>query len=372
MITSLASKTSQTARALILSLVISTAVFLVMASYLLLAVPSEVSTFFAQIGFSQPLSPTTVSRAVRAVAYKGSLFLAAMVARKTIDLNQNSLGTDSFDSSNPGTSTNGQYDPTKAGDKGDVAANEGILSFAGVGNANIYGAFRTGPGASVAIGSHGAIGTHDWQSTHEGIQDGYYRQDANFTFPETQLPYNSGLPPTSGTIVTTSGGVMNTNYYDHILYSANYYTTSLSGNTIVLGAATLVLPNGLNMSSTDTFTIGNHASISVYSGGTSCTIYSSGVVNQPGYAANFIVYCTPNVTSLTLNGNSGFTGVVVAPEADATMNGSGKTISDFVGCLIANSVTLNGTFHFHYDEALANLKANSRYLIVSWGEIPKY
>ena len=39
------------------------------------------------------------------------------------------------------------------------------------------------------------MGTHAWASQgNTGFQDGYVLQDANFTFPETSLPYSSGLP----------------------------------------------------------------------------------------------------------------------------------------------------------------------------------
>jgi hypothetical protein len=293
-----------------------------------------------------------------------------VVAKRTIDLNGNSMATDSFDSSNPNASTNGQYDQAKAGDKGDVTTNGGIVNASKDSNANIYGKVHTGPDGSLDLGPNGGIGAHVWRATHNGIEDGYCLQDSNFTFPKTTLPFSSGLTPSSGAIVTTGGGVTTTNYYDHILYSANYYVPTLSGNTIVLGSATLVLPNGLNMSSTDTFTIGQSASLSVYAGGTSCTIYANGVTNQSGYAASFILYCTPSVTSLTLNGNGGFTGVIVAPSADISMNASDKSIIDFIGCLMGNSMKMNGIFHFHYDEALANLKTNNRYLITSWEELP--
>jgi hypothetical protein len=508
------------------------------------------SGFFAQIGFSQPSSTPTVSRAVKVGAYKGGLFLASMVAKKGIDLNGNGIATDSFDSSDPRYSTNGQYDPSKVKDNGDVATNEGIVNSAiDVGNANIYGHAHTGPGGGVVLGPNGAIGSHAWQASNSGVEPGWFLQDSNFTFPDTTAPYTSGLTPTSGNLVVTSlnitsnsitastppantpwGGVstnitsvntvtsypnpvptglttnttmvtsanypspapsglvtntttvntsslpspipagtttntimvngsstlpspipsgtttnivttfttdknypadgtyygtpvksngkwdynlitgytynypttsysyptytytyptytyniptysytynqyttntvITTNYYDYILNTGDYYATSLSGKTMVLGTARLVLPNGLNMGSTDTFTIGQNGSICVYSGGTSCTVYGNGVINQPGYAANFILYCANSVTSFALNGNAGITGVVIAPNVDLRMNGGGNNIIDFIGCLMVNSATMNGHYHFHYDEALNKILGNGRYLITSWDEV---
>ena len=91
-------------------------------------------------------------------------------------------------------------------------------------------------------------------------------------------------------------------------------------------------------------------------------------MNQSGYAANLIAYATPTVTSFTLNGNGTFIGVLVAPEANTTMNGSGNTVYDFIGCLLINSVKMNGHFNFHYDEASAFGANGAGYAAASWKE----
>ena len=69
--------------------------------------------------------------------------------------------------------------------------------------------------------------------------------------------------------------------------------------------------------------------------------------------------------------NAAFVGVVVAPNADVQLNGSGDPThpTDFIGCLMANTVTMNGHFNFHYDEALGGNPAFGRFLITSWNEI---
>ena len=105
-------------------------------------------------------------------------------------------------------------------------------------------------------------------------------------------------------------------------------------------------------------------------GGTSSTIGGNGVVNNGGLASNFMLCCAPSVKSFTLNGNGEFIGVLVGPEATLTMNGGGKANNDFVGALMMSSVSLNGHFSFHYDEALVRTPANGRMLVTSWDEIP--
>jgi len=185
--------------------------------------------------------------------------------------------------------------------------------------------------------------------------------------------------------------VYSTNSYDHILWGAtdgstmDYAANSLSGQTIIIGDnVVLALPNGLNMSGSDCITLMPFANVSgtpanapaganvtVFSGGTSCAIGGNGVINQPGYPIDFLLFCAPTVTSFSLSGNGGFTGVLVAPTVDLTLNGGGSSsVTDFTGCAMVNSATLNGHFHFHYDECLQNYKNNPRYLITAWNEIP--
>jgi hypothetical protein len=422
-----------------------------------------------------PRSLAATCRAVRVIASRGSLFKGALAAKQTIDLKGNNPLIDSYNSSDPTKSTNGQYDQTKAGDAGNILTDEGITNSMNVGNANIYGKVNTGPGGAVGIGPNGAIGAHSWQTGNSGIESGWLSQDANFTFPDVTLPFSSGLTPASGNIVTTSttvttntltsttypsptptGGVTTnivssttvstypspvpyglttnvttwntnsskypspdpgnvttittvdknghistiyvwptctytypnlsftyslfstntgytTNFYNNILYSGDYYSTSLSGSTIVLGTARLVLPNGLNMGGQDSLTVATGAGLSLYCGGTSVGLSGNAVFNQTGLPANFVVYCTPTVTSLTLSGNAAFEGVLVAPSADVNLKGGGTSASptDFDGAVMANTITLNGHFNIHYDEALNNLKLNipSRFLVTFWTEI---
>jgi hypothetical protein len=153
---------------------------------------------FAALGVN---TSETISRKVRVRCSRGSLFLRALAAKNEINMNGNNILTDSFDSSNPLYSNLGKYDPNKVKDKGDVASNDSIKNAINVGNANIYGHVATGPGGTVAIGSNGGVGSHEWQAANgSGFQPGWITHDSNFTFPDTSIPYASGLTPTSGWI----------------------------------------------------------------------------------------------------------------------------------------------------------------------------
>lgn len=418
------------------------------------------AAFFAAGGVST--GPTTVTRAVLVNCSKTSLFLAPLVAKKSINLNGNNISTDSYASCDPARSVNGQYVPGfYSGDRGDVASNQGLIDTISGGNANIYGVAHTGTNTSgqptVNAGPNGAVGSHTWQASHTGLEPGWVLEDANFTFPDTTFPSSGGfLTSTGGVLIVSSNlvtssydtnlvalGATTTNYstiyvtkdtypapgtyigtpvksgskynyyqitgilnFTHTLYSTNvvystnnydnifwgsqdgstasYVANSLSGQTMVIGPnVVLALPNGLNMGGSDGFTIMPFANIlgtpvtapaganvAVYSGGSSAKIDGNGVMNQPGYPADFIMYCAPTVTTFSLGGNGGFCGVLVAPTVDLTLNGGGSNPIDFIGCAMVNSAKLNGHFQFHYDECLANTLNNPRYLITAWNEIP--
>lgn len=143
----------------------------------------------------------------------------ALAARAMIDLNDKDLTVDSFDSSDPTKSTNGQYDPVKyKGDKGDVMVGPmgvpgGIVNSLSAfgGSAKIYGHAHTGPGSQAAvlqIGPQGYCGAHADELTvgTGNVDPGWWLPDANFEFWTTAFPnttgYQSSIP--SGFLMISS------------------------------------------------------------------------------------------------------------------------------------------------------------------------
>ena len=85
--------------------------------------------FLAAAGETVTAKSGLISRAVRVRYAQGGLFLAAMVAKHKIDLKGNGVLADSFDSGDLWKSNFGQYDAAVfAGDNGDVASNDGVVS----------------------------------------------------------------------------------------------------------------------------------------------------------------------------------------------------------------------------------------------------
>jgi len=218
-----------------------------------------------------------------------------------------------------------------------------------------------------ADGTYQGNVTTNYNSSGKKITGYTYNYISSYVYTVTTYRYPTGETYTYYLVNTTT--TYSTNHYDNILYSGDYYATSLSGSTIVLGTARLVLPNGISMSGSDTLIVSGGAKLEVYAGGTSVSLEGNGVINQDGLAQSFILYCTPSVTSVSVGGNGTFTGVIVAPEAHLHLHGSGNNTVDFTGAVVVKSVQMNGHFNFHYDEALGRLPANGRYLITQWDEI---
>ena len=343
-----------------------------------------------------------VGRGVRVTCAANYMFAKGLVARDSIDMHGNNIQTDSFDSGNPRYSTNGLYFAGLDNTNGNVAVNSSILNSLNVGNANILGTVSTGPNGSVAIGPNGVVGDFAWQASHVGIEPGFSRNDMNVSFPEVQVPFQGGTTPSGGTItvVKTNAAITSSQtfpaagtyanlttrlvttgpqtgrgtwydynavtstptYFDYILSTDNYTLANLSGAMYVSGNAVLYVTSSANLSG---IVIKPGASLKIYSAAPSVTLGG----NDNGIAANFRYYGLPANTSLTIGGNGDFTGTVYAPSAALTMNGGGNNTIDFMGASVTKSVTMNGHFNFHYDEALGRLSDGGTYVVTSWNEL---
>jgi hypothetical protein len=308
-----------------------------------------------------------LARGVRVVAGKSALFVKGMVAKGQIDINGNNVESDSFDSADPLHSTGGQYDSSKRKDNGDVATNSGLINSLSVGNANVYGKVSTGPGGSISIGPNGSVGDAGWHAAGStGIQPGASTDDMNVDFPDVDPPFTGGA-------WTPSGGIWGGTSYTYVIGSGNWMMSNLSLNSsknmIITGNAVLYVTGDISLSGNASIEVAPGASLKLYGGGSSTSLGGNGIINNSGNATNFIYYGLPSNTSLSFTGNGTFNGVIYAPYADFTMNGGGSGSEDFIGASITKSVTMNGHFHFHYDEALSKFGSDGGYVVTSWNEM---
>ena len=315
-----------------------------------------------------PLSTNAyISRSAVVTTVRDGMFMKAMVAKGTINMNGNNIRTDSFDSGNTNYSSNGQYVASKARDNGDVATNSGLANSLNVGNANVFGRVATGPGGSISIGSNGAVGSAAWQNAgNKGIQTGWSASDMNVSFPDVTVPFTGGYSsPTSGTVSSVS--------YTYVLNSGNYQLSSLSlsgqNKVLVQGDAVLYVTGNLSMAGQSQIIIRTNASLKLYVGGASASIGGKGIANEAGNATKFSYWGLPTNTSLSFSGNAGFMGSVYAPSASFSLSGGGNNQLDFIGSSVTSTVTFNGHFSFHYDELLGRTGASRGYIVTSWNEI---
>ena len=128
---------------------------------------------FAAVGVGGASPLAAISRRLRVRTKMDPLFSVAMAAIYQIDLSGNNVATDSFDSGDPLYCNDGLYpygQLSKQKDAGDVVTDHTIINSLDVGNANIKGQVKTGPGGTISIGPNGSVGDKAWvEGNKKGI-----------------------------------------------------------------------------------------------------------------------------------------------------------------------------------------------------------
>jgi len=155
-------------------------------------------------------------------------------------------------------------------------------------------------------------------------------------------------------------------YYDIILGDGNYQLGTLSGSVLVKGNATLLVTDSISISGQGGIFINSGASLSLYVSAPTVSIGGQGVINNNASATSFYYFGMPTNTKISLSGNAQFTGGIYAPNADFTLGGGGNDLYDFVGSIVTRSMTLNGHYNMHYDEALEQSGPVRIYVVTTW------
>ena len=92
------------------------------------------------------VSAPQVSRRIEAIVRPVSSFTSAILSVGTLDLTNQNIVIDSYDSHDPTKSTNGLYDVAKRQENGDIATDGDIID---AGNAHIYGNVATNAGTVI-------------------------------------------------------------------------------------------------------------------------------------------------------------------------------------------------------------------------------
>ena len=324
-----------------------------------------------------PSAGRYIKRTVQVTTIGQGLYNMGLVAKRSIRMT-GTFNSDSFDSTKPELSTNGQYDSTKRNDKGDVVTNGSVPGAIDLnGTVLIYGSVATGPTGTVNIASSSSIGSEAWvDGGNTGIQSGHYAKDMNVNISDATLPYtNSGATPVGGNV----GGigipplVIGGTNYKYILEDGVDYrlsTLKMSGGDkmLVRGKARLVVDKDVDMAGGAFIQIATNASLELYVVKESVALGGGGIVNLSGNAANFSLFGLPGVKEVKISGGGTLLGTIYAPQADLKLAGGGSDPLDFIGAAVVSTATGVGSFNFHYDESLRNRNPKNL-VIASWKEI---
>jgi hypothetical protein len=252
----------------------------------------------------------------------------AVAASGNINFNGSGIVSDSFNSADPNFSTNGQYDSSKARTNGNVASGGGIID---LGNHVMNGSVYLGSTAGVTF------------TAGSQLQGSIY-PNQNFWFRDVILPSGIWLaaPVVNSTNLLTASG--------------NYLITNPGPIDVAAGTTVFLKITATNFTSTIQIHGGtmNSGTAYLYLTGNSAILSGNLASDASGAARNLWVFGLPSLTSLSLSSviSTNFTGVIYAPSANASIT-SGK-IKSLVGSFITSSLTLNGSFTFHFDEDLLN------------------
>ena len=312
---------------------------------------SNTPTIYATGCITAPLTSTVLMRTVRVTTQVLPLFNVALGAVGNINMNGNSMATDSWNSRKTNFNTGGFYDSNKTSTNGDVASQQGIVN---IGQHTINGNLYLGPTASYTSSTNQILGDLD--------------KNYNVNFPDARLPASAATAISP----SVNGGTnfLNSNGQTYYVNNDNKPIEVPAGITVTL----IVYAQTFNPT---TITLGggvtNPATLIVYDAPSS----SGGSVdlggNKTGGAIgatplNFIFYGLPNLSTINFHGTSDFIGAIYAPEADMTLGGGGHGTS-LKGAAICRTVTLNGHYDVHYDEALANWGPAKSFTANSWQEL---
>jgi hypothetical protein len=256
-------------------------------------------------------------------------------------------------------------------------ANATVASINGdvmLGSGTVYGYAKVGPDGTITGGTvRGLTGGDDAARRSN---------DFNATFPAPSLPtYNAAAVTTISSSVTgsTTYGA-GTGAVSQVINGKTYYVyVFTSGGNIDLHGNTRITTSGNVMfimqgkSGTDAINITGNQGV-VIPDGSSMEIYTDGNIKLAGNntentnaspSTMMIKGLNPTSQTITISGTADIKAIIDAPKAAVSLAG---TVS-FQGACIANTINMNGTPDFMFDEAAAAITAGNPYGISKWKEL---
>jgi hypothetical protein len=304
------------------------------------------------------ISAPQVSRRIEAIVKPVSSFNQAILGVGTVDLNNQNIVVDSYDSSDPTKSTNGLYDVAKRQENGDIATDGDVID---AGNAQIFGDVATNSGT--VVGAANVTGVE---------RDDFYQEPIPVGAP-TWTSYNSTVTTIATTTTLTASA---TSGASAARYELNTINLS-SGKTLTLAGDPSGTPTYIEIYVTGDISLSGSAQL-ILGPGVNAKIYFAGNVdisgngilnsdNQPSELQLYGIQPSTGTPHVNLGGNGQIVASVYAPNHDVTINGGG-TNGHVFGSVVGATVTMTGVTNLHYDEKLGSTGFINSYKIVSWFE----
>jgi hypothetical protein len=299
------------------------------------------------------------SRRVEAVLAPLSSFDQAIFSVGSLNLNNQNIVIDGYDSRDPNKSTNGLYDVTKRQNTGNIATDGDLIE---AGNAHIYGDVSTNSGTVTGIANITGVQRTD-----------FYQEPIPIAAPN--WPSITAMPSlVNGTATVSASSVQGASTSRYRLSSI-----SLSGNQTMTIAGNangstsyveIYVTGDISVTGNSQIILGNGVKAKIYFQG-NVDIAGQGMVNPSNQPADLLLYgiqptggVTPHVN---LGGNGQITTALYAPDYDVTVNGGG-TDGHVFGSIVGKTVNMTGVTNLHYDAALSTSGIINNYKIVSWVE----
>lgn len=342
------------------------------SSYTASATPSGSDIYIITSTGRVSLAGATIQRAIRVKVQKvgkSSPFKYGALSAGPVAIGGSS-SFDSFDSTDPAKSTNGQYDPAKAGANATlatlssaVAGKKTLAAFDASGAAVVKGNVAVAPGGQVVVsGSAKITGSITYDACQE-ISDVV----VPFSLPPTGI-INVGPWPNQAQTITVSGSqdmsVSNLSVTaggQLTFMGSGKIRIYVKGTTTVSGAGWIKIQPS---PSTADLKVEIYANDDV-------SISGSGMLNNTCRAANCAIWGTTNCTSVSMTGNAAYIGTIYAPQAAVGLTGSSFAAGVFLGA----SVTFGGNTPYHIDESLigdgssGSSSSGKPYRLLEWVEI---
>jgi hypothetical protein len=300
-----------------------------------------------------------ISRRIEAIVRPVSSFDQAIMSVGVVDLTNQNIVVDSYDSSDPTKSTNGLYDPAKRQENGDIATDGQLIE---AGNAQIFGDVATNAGTVSGAANITGVERTD-----------FYQEPIPVGAPSWSAINSLVTSVTDSIAITaaaTQGSAASRFVLSQISLSGNK-TLTIAGNP--LGTQTYVeiyVTGDINVNGIGQIVVQPGVTATIYFAG-NVDISGNGVLNSNNQPGDLMLYGIQPPTGTTkhvnIGGNSQITASVYAPGHDVTINGGG-TNGHVYGSMVGKTVTMTGVSNLHYDEQLGSKGMINNYKIVSWFE----